>query len=83
MTKVNVYKFKVWDFHRECYIDSPFYATLEAIAKSQATLVENSHLTIDASLLDERGRYRTPGPVPSGIAAGYLGERVASKPQYR
>lgn len=83
MATITVYKFKVWDFHRECYINSPFYATVEAIAKSQATLVENSDIKVEASLLDDRGRYSPSGHLPSGIAAGYLGERAANNPQYR
>jgi hypothetical protein len=76
--KAKVYFFKVWDATTDTYDMPAMKSTSERIARVGGAIIPETEEEIDASLLDEDGRY-DPG-IGDAVDDGTAPEQVAVKP---
>ncbi len=59
-----VHNFKKWNIAEDEYEVSRFKATAEAVERAGSEIIGGTAETVDASLLDDTGRYRPDGASP-------------------
>jgi hypothetical protein len=59
-TETAVYRFTWWDRHAGKEVDSPRFATLEAITRFKGTPIEDTRLVVNSRDVDRNGFYSIP-----------------------